>query len=154
MDDTTFRFSTAIEVRWRDLDALNHVNNAVYFTYLEQARVRYLAELGVVPDTPGGIGFILAEASCQFRSPLTLGERVTVRIRLSELRHSSFVFQYRMEGEDGRLAAEARSVQVCYDYEGKHPIPISDAWRKAFVDFEPGLSPQAISGDLYEEASQ
>lgn len=139
MSNDRFRFSTAMEVRWRDLDALNHVNNAVYFTYLEQARVHYLRELEVVPDTPSGIGFILAEAHCQFKSPLTLGERVTVYIRVSELRNSSFVFEYRMEGEDQRLAAEARSIQVCYDYEKKRPVPISDAWREAIIRFEPGL---------------
>jgi acyl-CoA thioester hydrolase len=135
-----FRFSTTIEVRWRDLDALNHVNNAVYFTYLEQARVHYLHALGVVSEAPSGIGFILADAHCRFKSPLTLGERVTVYIRVSELRNSSFVFEYRMEGEDRRLAAEARSTQVCYDYEDKCPVPISDEWREAIVDFEPGLA--------------
>jgi acyl-CoA thioester hydrolase len=129
-----------MEVRWRDLDALNHVNNAVYFTYLEQARVRYLRELGLVPETPSGIGFILAEATCRFKSPLALGERVTVYARVSELRNSSFIFEYRMEGKERRLAAEARSTQVCYDYENKCPVPISDKWRKAIADFEPGLS--------------
>jgi acyl-CoA thioester hydrolase len=128
-----------MEVRWRDLDALNHVNNAVYFTYLEEARVHYLRELGVVSETPSGIGFILAEVRCQFKSPLTLGERVTVYVRVSELRNSSFIFEYRVEGEGRRLAAEARSTQVCYDYENKRPVAISDEWRETFVDFEPGL---------------
>jgi acyl-CoA thioester hydrolase len=128
-----------MEVRWRDLDALEHVNNAVYFTYLEQARVHYLRELGVIPQTPSGIGFILAEACCQFKSPLTLGEHVTVYVRVSELRNSSFIFEYRMEGEGQQLAAEARSTQVCYDYENKRPVPISDEWREAIANFEPGL---------------
>jgi acyl-CoA thioester hydrolase len=134
-----FRFSTKMEVRWRDLDALNHVNNAVYFTYLEQARVHYLHALGIVPETPSGIGFILAEAHCQFKSPLALGEPVTVYIRVSELRNSSFLFEYRVEGGDQRLVAEASSAQVCYDYEKKRPVPIADAWREAIVSFEPGL---------------
>jgi acyl-CoA thioester hydrolase len=115
------------------------VNNAVYFTYLEQARVHYLRQLGVAPQTPSGIGFILAEARCQFKSPLTLGERATVYVRVSEMRNSSFIFEYRIEGEEQRLAAEARSTQVCYDYENKCPIPISDEWREAITDFEPGL---------------
>ncbi len=140
MSSDTFRISTTIEVRWRDLDALNHVNNAVYFTYLEQARFQYLQELGLVPDIPSGIGMILADAHCRFESPLALGERVTVYIRVSELRRSSFIFQYRVEGEDGRLAAEARTAQVCYDYEEQHPIPIPDEWRETIVHFEPGLS--------------
>jgi len=139
MADAPFRFSTTLEVRWRDVDALGHVNNAVYFTYLEQARFYYLRQLGLVPSDPAGIGFILAEASCQFESPLGLGERVTVRVRVSELRNSSFIFEYRMEGEDGRVAATARSAQVCYDYRHQHPIPIPDEWREAIVAYEPGL---------------
>lgn len=142
MSDELFRFATTVEVRWRDLDAMNHVNNAVYFTYLEQARVHYLRELGLIPEMPSGVGFILAEARCQYTSPLTLGERVTVRIRVSDLGRSSFVFTYRMEGQDGRLVAEARSTQVCYDYGNQRSIPLSDAWRQAILAFEPGLSSQ------------
>lgn len=52
MADDLFRFSTTFEVRWRDLDAMGHVNNAVYFTYLEQTRVHYLRELGFVSSAP------------------------------------------------------------------------------------------------------
>lgn len=140
MTDDTFRFSVPVEIRWRDLDALNHVNNAVYFTYLEQARIGYLQELGLLPDTPSGMGFILAEAHCQFKSPLTLGERVTVHIRVSEVRRSSFVFEYRIHGGDGRLAAEARTAQVCYDYDAESAVPLPDAWRGLIIDFEPALS--------------
>ena len=139
MTDEMFRFSTTLEVRWRDLDPMGHVNNAVYFTYLEQARVHYLHELDVVPRDPAGIGFILAEASCQFKSPLQLGERVTIHTRVSQLHNSSFVFEYRGEGEDGRLIATARTVQVCYDYRAQRPIPIPDEWRESIVAYEPGL---------------
>lgn len=139
MPDEAFRFATTLDVRWRDLDALNHVNNAVYFSYLEQARVHYMRNLGIMPRIPSGVGFILAEASCQFHSPLRLGERVTVRARVSELGNSSFVFVYRIEGDDGRLAASARSVQVCYDYGSEQPVPLPDAWRRAIVGYEPAL---------------
>jgi acyl-CoA thioester hydrolase len=139
MTDARFRFSTTAEVRWRDLDPMGHVNNAVYFTYLEQARIHYLRELGLVPSDPSGIGFILAEASCQFESPLQLGERVIIRTRVSQLRNSSFVFEYRAEAEDGRLVATARTVQVCYDYQAGRPIPVPDEWRESVTDYEPGL---------------
>jgi acyl-CoA thioester hydrolase len=140
MSNELFRFSTTVEIRWRDLDSMEHVNNAVYFTYLEQARMHYLQELGLVSDGPSDISFILAEAHCQFKSPLTLGERATVYIRVSELGRSSFVFEYRVEGGDGRLAAEARSTQVRYDYENSRSIPLSDAWRQTILSFEPALS--------------
>lgn len=138
MNDTLYRFSTTMEVRWRDVDALGHVNNAVYLTYLEQGRVHYLRELGLASGADD-IGMILAEITCTYHAPLSLGEIVTVRMRVSELRNSSFIFEYRIEGQDGRLAATARSVQVCYDYQNGRSIPIPDRWRSAITAYEPAL---------------
>jgi acyl-CoA thioester hydrolase len=139
MTETPFRFSTTLEVRWRDVDALGHVNNATFFTYLEQGRVHYLRELGFLPDDPSEIGIFIAEASCRYKSPLRLGEQVTIRVRVSALGRSSFDFDYCVEGEDGRLAATGRSVQVCYDYEAGRPIPMPGRWREAITAYEPGL---------------
>jgi acyl-CoA thioester hydrolase len=139
MGDNLFRFSTALEVRRRDVDALGHVNNAVYFTYLEQACVHYLHALGFLPENPGDIGLIIAKANCRYKAPLRLGERVTIWLRVSALHRSSFDFEYRMEGDDGRLVATARTVQVCYYYEGGQPMPLPDRWREAILAYEPGL---------------
>ena len=139
MTDDPFRFSTTVEVRWRDLDPMGHVNNAVYFTYLEQARIHYMRELGLLPDASYDVGFILAEASCQFKAPLQLGERVTIHTRVSQLRNSSFIFEYRAEADDGRLVATARTVQVCYDYQAQRSVPVPDEWREAVIAYEPGL---------------
>ena len=139
MTDDLFRFSTTLEVRWRDLDPMGHVNNAVYFSYLEQARVHYLRELGVVPRSPSGIGFILANASCQFKSPLELGERVTILARVSQMGNSSFAFEYRARGEDGRLVATAQTVQVFYDYDARRSMPIPAEWRDAITAYEPAM---------------
>lgn len=139
MNEDLFHFSTTVEVRWRDLDAKNHVNNAVYFTYLEQARFHYLRELGLIPDEPSGRGFILAEARCRYKSPLALGESVTIHIRVSDIGRSSFAFSYCIEGQDGRLVAEADSTQVCYDYAKERSVPLPNAWRQAILAFEPGL---------------
>jgi acyl-CoA thioester hydrolase len=134
-----FRFSTELEVRWRDVDALGHVNNAVYFTYLEQARVHYVRELALASPSPHSIGFILAEASCVYRSPLRLAEHVTILARVSDLGSSSFTLEYRVMGMDERLAATARTIQVCYDYDAGHPMPMPRNWREAILAFEPGL---------------
>ncbi|HEY76275.1 MAG TPA: acyl-CoA thioesterase [Thermoflexia bacterium] len=139
MSEGRFRFSTTLEVRWRDLDPLGHVNNAVYFTYLELARFHYLRDVCGIGDAPEDIGFVLAEAACTYLSPLSLGERVTIWIRVSELRNSSFVFEYRVEGEDGRLAATARTVQVCYDLEAGRSRPIPTEWRERITTHEPDL---------------
>ena len=139
MGDGQFAFAASIDVRWRDLDALAHVNNAVYLTYLEHARVEYARHLGLAPNDPTQIGMIMAEATCRYRSPLRLGERVTVQIRVSDLRNSSFTFEYAVLGGDGRLAATASTVQVCFDYDAGRPIGIPPEWRDAISAFEPAL---------------
>jgi acyl-CoA thioester hydrolase len=141
MKEDRFRFSTTLEVRWRDLDVMGHVNNAIFMTYLEQGRIHYLQEVRGTQIVPEEVGFIIAEITCTYLSPLVLGERVTIHARISELGNSSFVFEYRMEGEDGRVAATGRSVQVCYDYQADRSIPIPAEWRAAFTAYEPGLEP-------------
>jgi len=140
MGDDLFRFATTLEVRWRDVDALGHVNNAVYLTYLEQARIHYMREMGLGFRSLDEVGMILAEVTCTYRAPLSLGEQVTIRVRVSRLGNSSFNFEYRVEGEDGRLAATASSVQVCYDYQAGRSTPIPDHWRARIIAYEPGLT--------------
>lgn len=113
-----------IQVRWRDLDALAHVNNAVFISYFEYARLAYIREL-LGPDAPMDrttmlpvdFQFILAEIQCQYRSPVTLEDKPTVEIWVSQVGRKSFVFQYRMTDErTGRLLAEGCSTQVWFDY--------------------------------------
>jgi acyl-CoA thioester hydrolase len=94
-------------VRFRDCDAMGHVNNAVYSTYLEEARIGVLGSL---------IGFILARVEIDFRSELRNGEDVEVRTRCSRIGTKSFDLEHVISA-DGRLVADARSVLVSYDYE-------------------------------------
>jgi acyl-CoA thioester hydrolase len=94
-------------VRFRDCDVMGHVNNAVYSTYLEEARIGVLGSL---------IGFILARVEIDFRSELRNGEDVEVRTRCSRIGTKSFDLEHVISA-DGRLVADARSVLVSYDYE-------------------------------------
>jgi acyl-CoA thioester hydrolase len=94
-------------VRFRDCDAMGHVNNAVYSTYLEEARIGVLGSL---------IGFILARVEIDFRSELRNGEDVEVRTRCSRIGTKSFDLEHVISA-DGRLVADAKSVLVSYDYE-------------------------------------
>ena len=121
-----------IQIRWRDLDALGHVNNAVFITYFEYARLAYIrellgsdAEIDRQTMLPVGFQFILAEVTCSYRSPVTLEDRPVVEIWVSEVGRKSFVFQYRMTDEQsGRLLAEGRSAQVWYDYRAGTSVAI------------------------------
>lgn len=121
-----------VQVRWRDLDALRHINNAAYITYFELARLGYIrALLGdsaeIDPNTllPVDFQFILAEVTCRYRAPATLGDELVIAIWVSRVGRKSFVFDYRITDERaGRLVAEGCSTQVWYDYAAGESRPV------------------------------
>jgi len=114
-----------VEVRWRDLDALGHVNNAVYITYFEHARMAYVRalmgeEAPMVDERtplPRDFQFIIAEVTCRFRAPASVGERLIVEIHTSQAGRKSFVFSYHIVGErTQRVFADGCTTQVLFDY--------------------------------------
>jgi acyl-CoA thioester hydrolase len=82
---SSYKFSTNIEVRFRDADPLGHVNNAVYFTYFEISRFHYWKKL-FGEGAFAKFSFLVVRAECNFRSPTHLGETLTVRAQAIELR--------------------------------------------------------------------
>ncbi|MBS1251955.1 MAG: 1,4-dihydroxy-2-naphthoyl-CoA hydrolase [Anaerolineales bacterium] len=119
-----FNFVTPIEVRFRDLDSLGHVNNAVLITYLETARVKYLLSL-VERESLQDLNIILAEVTCSYRSPAYYGESLETGVRITEIGNKSFVMEYRIEErETRRTVVTASSIQVAYDYETQQSIPV------------------------------
>lgn len=134
---TSFRFSHPIEVRYADLDPQRHVNNATLFSYLEQARARYLQQLGLWDGRDfDAIGIILAEASLRFLRPIAFGEAVVVETGVTRLGTKSFDFEYLVRRDDGVPLATGRSVLVAYDYHRGESIALPDAWRRAISEFE------------------
>lgn len=112
-----FRVQNDVEVRFRDTDALGHVNNAVYLSYLESGRLAYMRRVFGVTDWRK-IEFIVARVEIDYRSPSFAGETLTVGTRVCRLGGASFDMAYRIiEKTKGRLVAEAKTVQVCFDYK-------------------------------------
>jgi acyl-CoA thioester hydrolase len=115
-----YPFEHRERVRFRDCDAMGHVNNAVFSTYLEEARIGVLGGL-----TP----FILARVEIDFRSQLRAGEQIEIGTRCSRIGTKSFDLEHRISS-DGRVVADARSVLVGYDYEGEESVPLSEEIRR------------------------
>ncbi len=125
-----FPLVVPVQVRFRDLDALGHVNNAVYLSYLEMARVAYVqSRFGL--SHPRDFSFILARVEIDYKSPVTLGERLMVGIGVAHVGKRSFRFAYEIrEASSGRLVAQAETVQVMYDYQAQKPVAIPEEVRR------------------------
>lgn len=123
-----FPFVHRETVRFRDLDALGHVNNAVFLTYLEQARFAFLIHVGAASGVED-LAMIVARAEIDFRSPAELGEEIEIGVRAGRFGTKSFDLEYEVRA-DGRLAAEAKSVCVAFDYASGETVAIPDDWRR------------------------
>jgi len=117
------------QVRFRDLDALGHVNNAVYSTYFESARIAFYAELTGLPLEQ--LDIILAESTVRFRAPAHYGDRLAIGARIASVGTKSFVMEYlALREADAVLIAEGRSVLVGYDFKAGATMPVRDAVRR------------------------
>jgi acyl-CoA thioester hydrolase len=134
-----FRFSTPVVVRYSDVDAQGHVNNARYFTYMEEARLLYVQAIGLWEASQGfdAIGQIVAEATCTFLKPILLGQTVDVGLRIPRLGNKSLIMEYLLTVA-GEEVATGRTVQVAYDYHTHQSIPIPEDWRKRIEAYESG----------------
>ena len=131
-------FSVVFELspRFRDTDAMGHINNAVYVTYLEVARQTYWQALDAEADYRR-VPFILAGVKIDFRSEALVKETLELRVRCGWIGNRSFGFDYEIrEKTGGRLVAEASSVQVCYDYAAKTSVPMPVELRRRLETFE------------------
>ena len=136
-------FSYPIEVRFRDMDALGHVNNAVYLTYLESARIAYWMH---VTRRSGldALDMILARVEIDYRSPLSYGEALDVTVRCASMRRSSFILEFKAtERAAGRLVAEARKVLVHYDYGSSRSLALPPELRDLLKAQDPDVKEEA-----------
>jgi acyl-CoA thioester hydrolase len=107
-------FSAPIEVRFADLDAYGHVNNATYFTYLEVARTKLFLER-FLHFMHRGLLFLVVRAECEYRKPIEFPAPVIVTLTVDRLGNSSFDLDYLLHDDAGTTYATARTVMVCFD---------------------------------------
>jgi acyl-CoA thioester hydrolase len=123
-----YAYRHRLSVRFRDCDAMGHVNHAVYFTYLEQCRLTFWRELTgkAAPNTR----VIVARAECDYKAPAYFGDELEVRLRVGEIGRSSFGLDYDIvHAEKSHLVATGKTVMVSYDYAAGKSVPLPDAAR-------------------------
>ncbi len=111
-------------VRFRDLDSLAHMNNAVYATFLEQARIAFLSQYDAQVEN-----MILARLEIDFRSPAELGETIEIAVTPTRIGTKSFDLEYVMRAGE-RVVAEAKTVLVAYDYDRARSVEIPQTWKE------------------------
>jgi acyl-CoA thioester hydrolase len=115
--------------RFADCDPMGHLNNAVYSTFLEQARLAYFGSA----EALGQADIILARTEIDFRSPVSVGETVEIAVDPGHLGTKSFELTYELRA-DGRLVAKARTVLVGYDYEHARSTIVPERWKRRLAE--------------------
>ena len=129
-----------LPVRFRDCDAMGHVNHAVYFTYLEQCRLTYWRERTGAPSPYTRV--ILARAECDYRAPAVFGDELEVRLTVGDVGRTSFTLLYEIVNVASRgLVATGKTVLVSYDYATAKPVPLTDATRALLAETRPAAGP-------------
>jgi acyl-CoA thioester hydrolase len=133
-----YRFFHSIEIRYGDIDAQRHVNNALHFTYMEQARSKYIKMLGLWEGSDfDAIGIILAEQGCRYISPIQLESDIKVGVRTVRLGEKSIETQYSIQdSQTGEELAVGQATLVAYDYQLAKSIPIPNDWRVVIASFD------------------
>jgi acyl-CoA thioester hydrolase len=124
-------FERAVDVRWRDSDALGHVNHAVFLTYLEEGRDAFLTQtLATDPS------YVVVRIELDFRAEIQLDDRrVTVRLEVESLGTTSLTTRETIILPSGETAAEARVVIVRWDTDQHKPAAFTDAERRQLARY-------------------
>ncbi|MFB6310347.1 MAG: acyl-CoA thioesterase [Salinirussus sp.] len=116
----------AVDVRYRDVDPLRHVDHVEYVAYMQEARMAYLEEK--FDMTARGLEVIVVHVEVDYESEIDLGDDVTVGVECTDPGSSSFRAVYEIRA-DGELAATGETVQLAADADTVEPIELPDDWR-------------------------
>ncbi len=128
-------------VTFGELDALGHVNNAVYFSYMENARIAYFFE-AMDANSLQELTLILAKATCTYKTPAHFGEKLVIGTGVTRLGNKSFDLHHRIETEDGRLVAIGKTIQVYFDYESGKTIPLPEKFIRKVKEIQGDWQPE------------
>lgn len=122
------------KVAWGDMDAFGHVNNAVYYRYIESARICYFEELNIFQQD---IYTVVASSQCQYLRPLFYPDQLKIGARVEELRSSAIRMSYILwSGQQQNIAARGEAVIVCVDKLNLQKIPMPENIRQNIKQIE------------------
>lgn len=123
-------FVHTLTPRFNDMDIYNHVNNAVYLTYFEEARVAFMTSIGLRSLFTADRSTIIAHAEVDYKAPSRMGDALNIEVSVGAVRNSSYELLYRIVRQrDGALIATGKTVQVCFNFTLNAPTRLPDEWR-------------------------
>jgi acyl-CoA thioester hydrolase len=123
-------FTHVLHPRFSDIDVYNHVNNAVYLTYFEEARMAFTHTCGLRALYSRECSTIIAHADIDYKAPALLHDTLHVQLTVAALKRSSFAFVYTIvRSGDQRVIATGNSVQVCFNFVLNAPVRVPESWR-------------------------
>ena len=127
--NNSYRHSVPIELRFADLDAYGHVNNATYFTLLETARTKLLQDQ-FIEFMDQGLLFLVVKAECEYKKPMALKDSLIVSLEMVRVGNSSFDIEYELHNDKGTTFARAKTVMVCYDGRAQKPVRMPESFKQ------------------------
>ncbi|MDF2181193.1 thioesterase family protein [Neptuniibacter sp. CAU 1671] len=126
-------YSCELAVRWGDMDAYGHVNNALYMRYLEEARVQLIAAMGVAMD-PEGLAPVVINVGCTFLKAIVYPDTLRIDCYVEEPGRSSFMTRYKVFSSKDKVepVAEGYAKVVWIDHRTEKSVPLPDKVR-AFI---------------------
>ena len=132
-DTTDFgKHSVPIELRFADLDAYGHVNNATYFTLLETARTKLFHDQ-FTEFTEQSLLFLVVKAECEYKLPIELKDTVIITLEMARVANSSFDIDYVLHNGNGKVFGLAKTVMVCYDGKSKKTTRIPESFKQLML---------------------
>ncbi|PSU44596.1 acyl-CoA thioesterase [Photobacterium frigidiphilum] len=129
---------TEIPVAWGEMDALNHVNNVVYFRYMETARIDYFNKVQLMEDMKlTGVGPVLGETTCRYKLPVTFPDTLYVGSRVSEIKDDRFTMTYEIYSKKLNAITTVGSAKVVmFNFKNKKPDNLSQHLRDTIINIE------------------
>jgi len=130
----TYRFPVKLQLRldWSEMDLFGHINNVMYFKFIQASRVNYWEHVGLMRDYyKDKIGPILVSTGCQFSKPLFYPDNIVIEVRVEFIKTTSIGLHHRISNGKNELVAEAHDVIVLYNFIKNEKVPIPAELRAA-----------------------
>ncbi|NOH70829.1 acyl-CoA thioesterase [Vibrio pectenicida] len=133
-----FPVITEVNVAWGEMDALQHVNNVVYFRYFESARLSYFSKINLLVDSSQTtIGPVLAETSCKYKLPITYPDTLLIGAKVIDLQEDRFTMEYQIVSKKiGKICTQGQATCVMFDFINNCKVQLPSDIKQEILDLE------------------